>query len=510
MNINTSPRPAARPAALALAFAALLLLTAAAQTAPKPETYYHPHHGNLPQTPPPRPDEKLPPARLRDGADAQPFRIRIDDKEYNFAQLLRLHPANTDGKNIKILTPFRFTHPGLRSDKRELDHIKQKLAANEEPWTTWYTHLKKTAPVERIAEYFERLKPPPEIIISGFSGRGQVGAFDEKRHANTAYAHALQYYLTGDERHATAAARILNIYATTVKSHEGGNWYLEVAWAGAIFPCAAEILKTAYPAWKDEKLVANWFNDVFLPPLHNRAAAGNRESAALNALLAIGVFNEDLAAIYEGLHRWMNFVPAYHYLAEEDGPAPRLPLYWVPGIHPSDEFLQKLNAATPSATPATRTPWTQIALKKWSMKDRRGKHGDDITHLRSCVFEKKDAGWIPAAIHSGYTTETTRDLAHVDVGFASEINAAEIAWHQGIDVYTPMQKRLTVFMETHLGLRLGHPPPPPRLQRRLGSDEKTPCRPKTRPQRKNPPHPLRHRLDMGNRLQPLRQPQRPR
>ncbi|MFA7344839.1 MAG: alginate lyase family protein [Terrimicrobiaceae bacterium] len=428
--------------------------------APKPETYIHLHFGRLPKIAPNPPDEKLPHAVLRAGAAAQPFRASVGGREYDFAQLLRLRPADTDGKDVKILTPFKFTHPGLLNDLRELEFIKKKIAAGEQPWAGEFEKLKK----HRFAslDYVAKMKPVPEVISCDFSGANNKGSLEEQRDGNAAVTQALLWYFTGDEAYAKNAAQILDTYAATVTSHEGKNWYLEAAWVGSVFPVAADLLRSTYPAWQGAPRVAKWFNDVLLPPLHSRAAYGNRESAGLNALAAIGVFNEDTAALYTALQRWMNFVPAYHYLAEEDGPIPHLPDYWTPDVAPSEEFLLKLNAGT---QPKDWTPWIQIAAEKWNINMRRGKFGDDITAMRKATLEERNpaAAWrgAPATYLSGYTAETARDLAHVDAGFNSEINTAEIAWHQGIDVYTPMQKRLTLFMETHLGLRLGIKPPPP-------------------------------------------------
>jgi hypothetical protein len=41
------------------------------------------------------------------------------------------------------------------------------------------------------------------------------------------------------------------------------------------------------------------------------------------------------------------------------------------------------------------------------------------------------------------------------MAFANLSQAAEIAYHQGIDLYKPNVKRLAAFMELHAGLRMG-------------------------------------------------------
>jgi hypothetical protein len=408
-----------------------------------------------------QPESRLSSALIRqaEGKALQPFRVKVGEREYDFAQALKLKPADTDGKEVKILAPFAFQHPALLNNLKELAFIKKKIAAGEQPWTDEFAKMQKSG--DAALDYPEKMKVPPVVISCDFSGRNDNGSIQEMRDANAAYTQALMWYFTDNDEYAKNTAKILETYAKTVTSHEGKNWYLEVAWAGSVFPLSAELLKATYPEWKNSRLVAQWFNDVFLPPLHNRTAHGNREFATLNAIVAIGVFNEDLAALYEALNHWMNYLPAYHYLAE-DGPVPYLPDYWIPSITPSDEFLLKLNEAT---FPKDWTSWITLAAENWNVNKRRGKFGDDGTGLRKAAQENKDPAVVwseaPKTYLSGYTAETARDLAHVGVSFASEINTAEIAWHQGVDVYTPTAKRLTVFMETHLSLRLGQKPPAP-------------------------------------------------
>jgi hypothetical protein len=158
------------------------------------------------------------------------------------------------------------------------------------------------------------------------------------------------------------------------------------------------------------------------------------------------------------MNHWMNYIPAYHYLSE-DGPIPYLPDYWTPEITPSDDFLLKLNEAR---FPKDWTPWIVLHDQKWSARLIHAKFGDDSTLMRRAVVQR-DPGIVwtgaPVTYLPGYTAETARDLGHVELSFAGEINAAEIAWHQGIDVYKPQAKRLTVFMEEEAKLRLGELPP---------------------------------------------------
>ncbi|MCE0497558.1 MAG: alginate lyase family protein [Methylacidiphilales bacterium] len=417
-------------------------------------------------TPPPMPEGQSPEAQpesilglavMRLGDDQkelQPYRVKVGDKEYDFAHLLKLKPSDTDGATVQILVDFNFKHPGLLNDLKELDFIKQKIAAGAEPWATAFEAMKKSRYAD--VDYLKKMKVPPVVISCDFSGRNDHGSIQEMKDANAAYTQALMWYFTGDSTYAKNAAGILETYAQTVTSHEGRNWYLEVAWAGDVFPLSAELLRSTYPDWKNSRVIGKWFNDVFLPPLHDRLAFGNREFAVINAMAAIGIYNEDRAAFYLAMNHWMNYIPAYHYLSE-DGPAPYLADYWTPEITPSDDFLLKLN--DPSF-PKDWTPWIELHNQNWSDEKIHGKFGDDSTGMRKDVAARLSS-WTggPVTYLPGYCGETARDFGHVEVSFATEINAAEMAWHQGIDVYTPQAKRLTTFMETQAKLRLGEPPP---------------------------------------------------
>jgi hypothetical protein len=86
----------------------------------------------------------------------------------------------------------------------------------------------------------------------------------------------------------------------------------------------------------------------------------------------------------------------------------------------------------------------------------KGRKGDDKTALTKDTVEEL---WHhPGAYLPGYTPETGgRDLGHTENAFLSAVNAAEIAWNQGLDIYSIAAPRLSVFMETMASIRLGEP-----------------------------------------------------
>ncbi len=334
--------------------------------------------------------------------------------------------------------PARFKHPGLLNNLEELQLVKKKIDAGEEPWKSAFEAMKASMWADL------KYKPHPhETVNSGERGSG--GANDESDDAIAAYTQALMWIFTGDEKHAEKAVEILNAW-TILKKHEGGGWYMMAQRGGSMFPQSAELLRATYPKWKKEDIAkfSEMLGRVFLPTLHNRVVNGSGEFGVINALMAIGVFNDDRGAFYEGLSHWASYVPCWIYL-KEDGPTPKKPDYWL--ASPGREELAKMDA---DLFPNPEEAWFSVAVEN---------QGDD-----HAVFDRYDVYEIwnkaPAeAFVDGLCMETFRGLGKCDAGFAQMINAAEIAWHQGIDLYSIQGKRITAYMELYSLLRVGDPVP---------------------------------------------------
>jgi len=344
--------------------------------------------------------------------------------------------AGDSSRILAQITPtLHFHHPGGLSTLAELERVRAHIAAGEEPWASSFRKLQASPYAQRT--YMAR---PVALVSKGMSEANEI------RDAVAAYTQALLWVLTGEEWHAEKAGQLIDAWSGTLTGFEGLNWYLDPAWTAAPLAEAAEILHATYPKWQGAPRLAQLFNDLFLPILHNRMAFGNREFAVCNALVAIGVFNEDRAAFYEGINHWLSYVPSYFYV-KEDGPTARPASYWL--TSPADEFLARLDAGGSAAQGPT---WIELA-RTWKSQ------GDDHTAL---ARDSVDELWKhPGAYLPGYTPETGgRDLGHTENAFVSAVNVAEIAWHQGIDLYSVAAVRLAAFMETTAAIRLGEPVSP--------------------------------------------------
>lgn len=301
-----------------------------------------------------------------------------------------------------------FTHPGLLNTKVELDFVKAKIQAGEEPWKSLFHRMQSSS-------YGNLNYTPHPLTVVNANGKD---ADLENEDAKAAYAQALLWYFTDNEAYAKNSVSILNAWSETLVKHESTNGQkaLLAAWCGSVFPLAGEILRSTYPSWTDREIknFSEMLDRAFLPLIlpGNAAINGNWEVSMSNALICIGVFNEDVTTYERGVFLWRKRVPAYFYLTT-DGPTPVRPHGTT--NHDSD-----------------------AAISKYWYK--------------------------PNTYFDGLCQETRRDYGHhMQMGLASAINAAEIAYHQGLDLYAENEERLIAAMEFQAGPLVGHPVPPARF-----------------------------------------------
>ncbi len=121
-----------------------------------------------------------------------------------------------------------FVHPGAVHGKAELDFVKTKIAAGEQPWAGKFREMRKLA-------------KPSQNATAPTDESGQ------KDDGKTAYANALAWYYTGDETYAKNAIGILNIWGRTFKGYTpvDGQNLLQGGWIGvswARLPKSCEVI----------------------------------------------------------------------------------------------------------------------------------------------------------------------------------------------------------------------------------------------------------------------------
>jgi hypothetical protein len=325
---------------------------------------------------------------------------------YSIAVAAKDPAGNVSAKSapISVTTAGQgFVHPGVFVGRSQLDFVKAKVAAGQEPWTTAYNKVKSSS--------FSSLSRNPSPVTSIACGNGgstiRVGCDQVQNDAVAAYNDALLWYYSGDSRYAQKAIQHMNAWSamlTEIKwdgTSKYGNGKLVAGWSGANWVRAAEIIRYSNAGWSaaDIARFEQMLKNVFLPRVIDGWTGGgfNWMTTFADLTVNIGVFTNDRAVYDNGVGDWRRMVKAHMYLTS-DGSV----------VVPAE------------LTGASKTP-----AAYWGMGS-----------LSSPV-------WV-----NGQTQETCRDLSHVAMGISSAVYTAETARLQGLDLYGEQATRLRAALET--------------------------------------------------------------
>ena len=227
-------------------------------------------------------------------------------------------------KNIK--------HPSLFYTQADFDFVKQKVLAGEQPWANAYAHLEankhaqstwKPNPVKKLA----RLDAGNWSAIDRWTKEGIADDWYAGIHNNytnlmydaaSAYALALRWKISGDDKYARTAVDILNAWAETCVGYivnKQGNFIDPNEHLIAIqvqqIANAAEVLRD-FSGWSstDFGIFKKWIVDVFYKPASRFLQKGtgcpmhywmNWDYAQMTAILSIGILTEDNYKINEAI-----------------------------------------------------------------------------------------------------------------------------------------------------------------------------------------------------------------
>ena len=185
-----------------------------------------------------------------------------------------------------------FTHPGILHSRAELDFVKAKVAEGQQPWASAWEELRS----HDISGLDWKPKPVANVVRGPYN-RPDVGGTNLMQDGASAYAHAIQWYVTGKRAHADKAIEILNAYATTLESIGGHDARLLAGMSGITFTNAAEILRHTQTGWSqgDQKQFERLLRDVFYAVIKDfyPTANGNWDASMIQTMLAMGVFLDD-------------------------------------------------------------------------------------------------------------------------------------------------------------------------------------------------------------------------
>ena len=300
-----------------------------------------------------------------------------------------------------------FHHPGIMVNRAQLDFVRAKIAAGAEPWKSAFEAAKSSD-----LGSLTYTPHPWKTCECGPRSNPDLGCKDEQHDSEAAYAQALLWYFSGNKAYAQNAIKIMNAWSSTLTGgHKRENGPVQAAWCAEVWPRAAEIIRYSDAGWSadDAARFGKMLTTQYIPSVKDGSCEnGNKELSMSEALINIGVFNDDRATFDAGIKMWRGRASAYIYLTS-DGPAPV------------------------KATSCEEMPiWGNKGIK-------------------------------PVYVE-GLLQETYRDSGHAALALSAMVNAAETARQQGIDLYAEQGKRIMAALEFQAQfLPPNNAQPPPHL-----------------------------------------------
>ncbi len=187
-----------------------------------------------------------------------------------------------------------FVHPGMLHSETEITFIKKKIASGEEPWKSAWDQLQSAEGAS-----LTYTPKPTANVVRGARNRTDIGSSDLSDDAAAAYAHALQWSLTGKQAHADKVIEILNAWSGTLKSVGGHDAKLLIGMDGVSFCNAAELIRHTNHKWaeKDQQQFEKMLREVFYPVIKDfhPTANGNWDASMIQTMIAMGIFLDDRA-----------------------------------------------------------------------------------------------------------------------------------------------------------------------------------------------------------------------
>ncbi|HWZ35000.1 MAG TPA: right-handed parallel beta-helix repeat-containing protein [Mucilaginibacter sp.] len=194
-----------------------------------------------------------------------------------------------------------FVHPGMAQSRQDLDYMKKKVLAGEQPYKDAFERLKNNTPLS--------FKPQPFTHVSvGAYGANSKGGSELSQSADMAYNSALLWYITGDKTYADKAIEILNAWSPKLWDFDENNAKLNVGLTSYYFLNAAEILKNTNSGWKSKDI--EQFKRFITGPYYSTIkdffteANGNWDGSMINSMLCMGVFLDNHEMFNRALERF--------------------------------------------------------------------------------------------------------------------------------------------------------------------------------------------------------------
>ena len=332
-----------------------------------------------------------------------------------------------------VPSPGGFVHPGVLVGRADLDFVRAKVAAGQQPWKAAFDKVLSSGGTVGTSarpgtQRFSSLsyQPAPVPVVKAPTGGtaqyiaahpelglSEAGSVELPDDARAAYTHALLWYYTGNPAYAAKAIEIMNAWSSTLQEikfdqprrvdNNGQVWAngkLVAGWSASLLARAGEIIRYSGAGWPagDVARFESMLHGVFRPLVITGWTSGaNWLMTFSEATIAIGVFTNNRATFDAGVQMWRDKVPTTIYMPV-DGPLPRPP---HPGYDTAAEF---------------RELWYE-----------------------------------PSSYVAGLQGETLRDLSHMTMGLGAMSNAAQTAALQGVDLFGAEQARIVSAYERQAG-----------------------------------------------------------
>ncbi|MDF7805979.1 alginate lyase family protein [Pontiellaceae bacterium B12219] len=313
-----------------------------------------------------------------------------------------------------------FVHPGITHKSSDLDRMKYMVEAQIDPWYSSYQELA----ADSKASYNYEVRGDPSFTELGRDSGVNYSAWNSDIRA--AYYNAVQWYITGDPRHAEKSIEIFNAWTNLTSVTSGGTDSLSGG-VGYIMIEAAELIKSTYDGWPVSQI--NAFKDMLVYPGYSTTSApsgnktfywmayqgdpgrhGNQGLSGWRTVMAMGIFLDN-EIMYDRALRYIKGLP-----------------------HRPDDL------------PYPSGPSTHTSLK--SSTD----YVDTWNNSRgSSIADYGYNGVMTNYIYAnGQCQESSRDQQHTFFGIGLLCSMAEMAWNQGDDLYSHENDRLLLGLEYNM------------------------------------------------------------
>jgi hypothetical protein len=206
-----------------------------------------------------------------------------------------------------------FNHPGVRHSQADLDLMKSRVLANQQPWKGAYDSM-LTWPGFRDGQLGRtpsslNFQPAARTTINvGENENPHTGQDEAETDATAAYIHAMQWTVTGNAAHAQKTIQILNAWGNTLTSISGFNSKLAAAWIASMMCEASEIVRSTYTGPQDWTPFDNMMRTKFWPLLQTFQPGynGNWDALITQAVMSIGVVLDDRTIYNTGRNYFLN------------------------------------------------------------------------------------------------------------------------------------------------------------------------------------------------------------